>query len=57
MRGPQDLQILVRTAERGSVSAAARELGVSPAVASLAIKRLEDELAVCCACAPPAACG
>ena len=44
MRGLQDLQILVRTAERGSVSAAARELGVSPAVASLAIKRLEDEL-------------
>ena len=37
MRGLQDLQILVRTAERGSVSAAARELGVSPAVASLAI--------------------
>lgn len=50
MRGLQDLQILVRTAERGSVSAAARELGVSPAVASLAIKRLEDELG-CVLCA------
>ena len=44
MRGMQDLEVFVRTAERGSVSAAARELGLSPAVASLAIKRLEDEL-------------
>lgn len=44
MRGMQDIEVFVRTAECGNVSAAARELGLSPAVASLAIKRLEDEL-------------
>ena len=41
-----DLQIFVRTAERGSLSAAARELELSPAVASAALKRLESELDV-----------
>lgn len=41
-----DLQILVRTAELGSLSAVARELNFSPAVASAAIKRLERELGV-----------
>ena len=39
-----DLQVFVRTAERGSLSAAARELEVSPAVASAALKRLEGAL-------------
>ncbi|WP_374439279.1 LysR family transcriptional regulator [Pseudomonas panipatensis] len=39
-----DLQIFVRTAERGSLSAAARELDVSAAVASAALKRLEAAL-------------
>ena len=39
-----DLGIFVRTADRGSLSAAARELEVSPAVASAAVKRLEGEL-------------
>ncbi|KAF1052857.1 MAG: HTH-type transcriptional regulator DmlR [Stenotrophomonas maltophilia] len=39
-----DLLILVRTAERGSLSGAARELELSPAVASAALKRLETTL-------------
>ena len=39
-----DLQVFVRTADRGSLSAAARELGISPALASAAVKRLEGEL-------------
>ena len=39
-----DLQVFVRTADRGSMSAAARELGISPALASAAVKRLEGEL-------------
>ncbi len=38
-----DLQVFVRTADLGSFSAAARELGISPAVASLAIQRLEQK--------------
>src|SRR6218665_2402523 len=41
-----DLEIVVRTADLGSLSAAARELDVSPAVASAALKRLEQELEV-----------
>ncbi|RJG13350.1 LysR family transcriptional regulator [Pseudomonas cavernicola] len=41
-----DLQIVVRTAELGSLSAAARALDVSPAVASGALKRLERQLDV-----------
>lgn len=39
-----DLQLFVRTAELGSLSAAARELECSPAVASAALKRLEHEV-------------
>lgn len=39
-----DLQVFVRTADHGSLSGAARELGVSPALASAAVKRLEGEL-------------
>lgn len=39
-----DLNLFVRTAELGSLSAAARELDCSPAVASAALKRLEQEL-------------
>ncbi|WP_115716952.1 LysR family transcriptional regulator [Gallaecimonas mangrovi] len=39
-----DLQVLVQAAEQGSLSAAARELDITPAVASVAIKRLEAEL-------------
>lgn len=39
-----DLQVFVRTADRGSLSAAAREIGISPALASAAVKRLEGKL-------------
>lgn len=39
-----DLQLFVRTAETGSLSAAARLLEISPAVASAALKRLELQL-------------
>lgn len=39
-----DLNVFVRTADRGSLSAAARELEISPALASAALKRLEGEL-------------
>lgn len=39
-----DLQVFVLTAELGSLSAAARRLELSPAVASAALKRLEAEL-------------
>jgi hypothetical protein len=45
-----DLQVFVRTADRGSLSAAAREIGISPALASAAVKRLEGNWA--CACCP-----
>jgi len=41
-----DLQLFVCTAETGSLSAAARLLDVSPAVASAALKRLEQQLQV-----------
>lgn len=40
----EDLQILLHTAQLGSLSAAARLLDVSPAVASAGLKRLEAEL-------------
>ncbi|OEC33555.1 DNA-binding transcriptional regulator, LysR family [Pseudomonas cuatrocienegasensis] len=40
-----DLHLFVRTAELGSLSAAARHLDISPAVASAALKRLEQQLA------------
>ncbi|TLX58513.1 LysR family transcriptional regulator [Stutzerimonas nosocomialis] len=39
-----DLNLFVRTADAGSLSAAARELDVSPAVASAALKRIEAAL-------------
>ena len=42
----QDLEIFVRTADSGGLSAAARSLDLSPAVASAALKRLEAELNV-----------
>lgn len=40
----EDIQILLHTAQLGSLSAAARALDISPAVASAALKRLEGEL-------------
>jgi len=39
-----DLTVFVRTADCGSLSAAARELEISPALASAAVKRLEGQL-------------
>lgn len=39
-----DLRVLVETARRGSLSAAARELDVTPAAASAMLKRLESVL-------------
>lgn len=39
-----DLQVFVRAAQLGSLSAAARVLDLSPAVASAALKRLEQQL-------------
>lgn len=39
-----DLEVFARTADTGSLSAAARSLGLSPAAASIALKRLETRL-------------
>ena len=39
-----DLQILLHTARSGTLSAAARALGMTPAAASAALKRLESQL-------------
>lgn len=44
MRALQDLQLFVRIADSGSLSAAARGLDLTPAAASAALKRLEAEL-------------
>lgn len=44
MKALADLRLFVRAAKLGSLSAAARQLDVSPAVASAALKRLEAEL-------------
>lgn len=44
MKALADLRLFVRSAELGSLSAAARQLDLSPAVASAALKRLEAEL-------------
>ncbi|MED5621440.1 LysR family transcriptional regulator [Ideonella sp. BN130291] len=44
MKALQDLQLFVRIAAAGSLSAAARQLGLTPAAASAALKRLEAEL-------------
>lgn len=41
-----DLEVFVRTADSGSLSAAARGLGLTPAAASIALKRLETRLAI-----------
>lgn len=41
-----DLEVFVRTVEGGSFSAAARALDITPAAASIAIKRLEQRLSV-----------
>ncbi|SCK25525.1 LysR family transcriptional regulator [Vogesella sp. LIG4] len=46
MRSLQELEIFVRTAETGSLSATARLLDLTPAAASAALKRLEAELHV-----------
>ena len=46
MKALADLRLFVRTAEAGSLSAAARLLDLSPAVASAALRRLETELDV-----------
>ncbi len=39
-----DLDLFVRTADSGNITAAARELDISPAAASAAIKRLEQQI-------------
>lgn len=46
MKALQDLQLFVRAAKASSLSAAARGMDISPAAASLAVKRLEAELDV-----------
>lgn len=40
----EDLQIFLSAADNGSLSAAARQLDLTPAVASVGLKRLEGEL-------------
>jgi DNA-binding transcriptional LysR family regulator len=44
MRSLNDLTIFMLTAEHGSLTAAAHHLGISPAVASASLKRLEEEI-------------
>ncbi|SFU94900.1 DNA-binding transcriptional regulator, LysR family [Polaromonas sp. YR568] len=44
MKALQDLEIFVRTVDTGSLSATARGLDLTPAAASAALKRLEEEL-------------
>lgn len=44
MRALSDLQLFIATVEAGSLSAAARKLGLTPAAASAALQRLEAEL-------------
>ncbi len=46
MKALSDLDIFVRTADNGSLSATARALDLTPAAASAALKRLEAELGV-----------
>ena len=41
-----DLEVFVRTADTGSLSAAARSLSLTPAAASIALKRLETRLGI-----------
>ena len=44
IENPADLRVLVQTARGGSLSAAARTLGMTPAAASATLKRLEAQL-------------
>jgi len=44
IENPADLRVLVQTARGGSLSAAARALGMTPAAASATLKRLEAQL-------------
>jgi DNA-binding transcriptional LysR family regulator len=44
MRMLRDMEVFVLAADTGSLSAAARRLDMSPAAASLAVKRLEEEV-------------
>ena len=46
MKALQDLEIFVRTADNANLSATARSLGITPAAASAALKRLEAETGV-----------
>ncbi|CAM4345058.1 HTH-type transcriptional regulator DmlR [Comamonas aquatilis] len=46
MKALRDLDIFVRTADTGSLSATARSLDLTPAATSAALKRLEEELGV-----------
>ncbi|BBH46084.1 LysR family transcriptional regulator [Pseudomonas sp. KU43P] len=46
MKALQDLDIFVRTVDTGSLSATARQLDLTPAATSAALKRLEAELGV-----------
>ena len=46
MKALQDLKIFLLTAQLGSLSACARQMNLTPAATSAAIKRLEAELAV-----------
>lgn len=46
LKNLQDLRLFVVTADQGSLSAAARTLDLTPAVASASLKRLEAELGV-----------
>lgn len=41
-----DLTLFVRTADSSSITASAEQLGISPAAASAALKRLEKQLDV-----------
>lgn len=44
IRNLHDLQVFVQTIDSGGLTAAARQLDLSPAVVSASIKRLEDEI-------------
>lgn len=46
MSSTLDLEVFVRTADTGSLSAAARGLNLTPAAASIALKRLETRLGI-----------
>jgi len=46
MKALRDLEIFLQTAATGSLSEAARRLNITPAAASMALKRLENEVGV-----------